>query len=61
MEGFENTRQLIGGNERNVAAFAPLDDDNVAIFRHLVTKLGEIRPGFSIGRLCFQSGSRSKH
>ena len=54
MQSFENTRQLISGNERNVAAFAPLDDDNVAIFRHLVTKLGEIRSGLSICRLCFQ-------
>jgi hypothetical protein len=61
MQRFENTRQLISGNERDIAAFAPLYDDNVTVVRDLVTKPGEICFGLSVGRLCFQSVSRSKH
>src|ERR1700730_9151930 len=51
MQRLEDAGQLVGCNEGDVSAFAPGDDDDIAVPRYLVAKLREVRARAHIGRL----------
>lgn len=51
MQCLEDTRQFVGRDKRNVAAFAPRDNHNITILRDLITKFREIRSRLCVSRL----------